>query len=115
MNWLKDVVLIVQTAISLLPNILALVTQLEAEVSVPGFGAEKLGLIIATVKEAFALLPDNLQSKIGADKIEKFVTNVVGFIVAMVFVVLSMFLAISLSFYFCVSHNIFGVHNPTWG
>jgi hypothetical protein len=83
MNFFKDALLVIQIALGLLPQILRLVKDLEAEFALPGYGPEKLGLITATVKEAFALLPDDIEKKIGIDKIEKFVTNVVGFIVAL--------------------------------
>ena len=77
MNFIKDALAVLQLAMGLIPHIAELVKAFE----MPGFGPEKLALVVNTVKEAFNLLPDELRTKIAGDRIEAFVTKVVGFLV----------------------------------
>jgi hypothetical protein len=77
MGFLKDTLVVIQIALGLLPTIMNIVKQIE----VPGFGAEKLGLITKTVAEAFNLLPADVRKQIGGDKLEVFVKKVVEYIV----------------------------------
>ena len=51
-------------------------------IEVPGFGAEKLGLVTKVVAETFNLLPPDVKKQIGGDKIDTFVRKLIEYIVS---------------------------------
>lgn len=77
MSFVQTILVTIQIAISLVPHIIEVVKAVET----PGFGPEKLALVVSTIKEAFNLLPSEVLQKIGADRLESFVVKVVGFVV----------------------------------
>lgn len=78
MDWIKNTLATLQIAIGLLPVIIDAVKAVE----MPGWGPEKLALVVTTVKEGFNVLPQDVLTKIGADKLEGFVSKVVGYVVS---------------------------------
>lgn len=78
MNYLKTSFIVVQLALSLIPDIIALVKAIETT----GNGPLKLKAVIDFIKAAFDLTPDDVQKAIGMDRVEAFATKVIGIIVA---------------------------------
>ena len=75
---MKELMLVISTALSLIPQILALVKAIEC----PGSGPDKLALVLNFVHVAFDELAPELKKLIGGEKIISFTTKVVALIVA---------------------------------
>lgn len=69
----------IQMALSIVPQIIALVKAVE----LPGNGPAKLAAVIEIVKAAYAMIPPELAQAIGIEKVEAFVTKVVSVVVAL--------------------------------
>lgn len=77
MNFLKTALMVLQLAISLIPSIVELVKAVE----IPGYGPDKFKLVVGAIRDAFDILPDDIKSQIGLNKVEDFAGKLVNRIV----------------------------------
>jgi hypothetical protein len=76
---IKKVLVYLQLAIGIVPQIIELVKAVE----LPGNGAAKFAAVIEIVKAAWELIPDEVAAVIGLQKVEAFVAKVVPIIVTL--------------------------------
>ena len=68
--------------IRLLLGIIPMLIELIKVIELPGNGAEKASVIINLVKAAFELIPDELKSLVGLDRVEGFIRRVIDIVVS---------------------------------
>ena len=68
-------------AIRLLLGIIPALIELVKAIELPGNGADKAAAIIAIIKAAFEVIPDELKGVIGLDHVEAFVRKVIDIVV----------------------------------
>ena len=67
--------------IRLLLGIIPALIELIKAIELPGNGADKAAAIIAIIKAAFEVIPDELKNIIGLDHVEAFVRKVIDIVV----------------------------------
>lgn len=77
MDAIRKVLMYLQLALGLVPQIIELVKAVE----LPGNGPQKLATVIEIVKAAWELIPEEIAQVIGLAKVEAFVAKVVPIIV----------------------------------
>lgn len=79
MDAIKKMLVYLQLAIGLVPQIIELVKAVE----LPGNGAAKFEAVIAIIKAAYQIIPEELAHAVGLEKVEAFVARVVPIIVTL--------------------------------
>ena len=78
MNWVQKALSILQIALGIVPAVIDMVSKIE----VPGNGAAKLKVVQDFIVAAFQMLPDDVKSIIGGEKLLAFATTVIGLVVS---------------------------------